>query len=54
MNWPALLCGCCLLFLAFSIAVAFGWWGLLGAIPLAMWSMAMINAAAIRRGRADR
>ena len=49
MNWPAIFLGLSLIFLGFALAVAFSWLGLIIGIPLALWSVALIDKARERR-----
>lgn len=43
MNWAAFTLGSSLLFLGFCLAVAYGWWGLLVALPLSAFALALID-----------
>lgn len=43
VNWAAFTLGSSLLFLGFCLAVAYGWWGLLVALPLSAFALALID-----------
>jgi hypothetical protein len=44
----------CLLFLAFSLCVAFGWWALVVGVPLAAFAVMLLDAALVHTGRSGR